>query len=181
MKHIIRIGTLAIGLMLLMGFKPVEQPTAHLNWITIEEAIELSAKSDKKILIDLYTDWCGWCKVMERDTYSKQEVVDYINEHYYPVKFNAEQKGEVVVKDHTYKFVANGRRGYHELAAALTQGKLSYPTTVFLDENLNLLTSVSGYQKAPQMLPILAYFGEDAYKNQGWEDFSNEYKTRSGK
>ena len=181
MKYIIRLSLLATALIFVMGFTPAEKPQAKVNWISIEEAVTLAEKDGKKILVDMYTDWCGWCKRMDATTYRNEEVINYINEHYHAVKFDGEYKGEIEIKGRTFKFVPSGRRGYHELAASLMQGKMSYPTTVFLDENIQLLTSVPGYQQAPQLMPILAYFGENAYITQDWNSFSTGYKTRSGK
>lgn len=181
MKYITRLSLLAAVLFLFMGFNPAEKPQAKVNWISIEEAVKLSEKDGKKILVDMYTDWCGWCKRMDATTYKNEEVVKYINEHYHAVKFDGEHKGEIVIKGRTFKFVPNGRRGYHELAASLMQGKMSYPTTVFLDENIQLLTAVPGYQQAPQLMPILAYFGENAYKDTDWNVFSQDYQSRAGK
>ncbi|MEO0897471.1 MAG: DUF255 domain-containing protein [Bacteroidota bacterium] len=166
-------------LALLMGFSPAE-PKAEINWMSWEEAVEASETEQRKVLVDFYTDWCGWCKRMDKTTYEDPSVVDYINKNYYAVKFDAEQKEDIVVKGRTFKFVKNGRRGYHELAASIMQGKMSYPTTSFLDENFNLLTNVPGFQQAKQFMPILAYFGEDAYKSEGWNSFSQNY-MKSGK
>ena len=97
------------------SFRPIENE--KVNWLTFEEAIALHEKEPKKLLIDLYTDWCGWCKVMDRNTYSQADIASYINENFYPVKFNAEQKEPVEFRGHTFEFVAQGRRGVHELAA----------------------------------------------------------------
>lgn len=142
-----------------------------VKWLTFEEAIELHKENPKKLLIDLYTDWCGWCKVMDRETYSNAQLSAYINENFYPVKFNAEQKEDVIFNDHTFKFIPQGRRGYHELAAALTRSQLSYPTTVFMDEELRIIQPIAGYLKPKQMEPILNFIGGDHYKSVAWADY----------
>lgn len=167
---------LGLTLVLMLGsWKPVE--TEEIKWLTFEEAIELHKENPKKILIDLYTDWCGWCKVMDKNTYSKSEIAKYINENFYPVKFNAEQKEPVEFRGHTFKFVPSGRRGVHELAAALTNNKLSYPTTVFMDEQLRIIQPIAGYLKPDQMEPILLYIGGSHYTSTKWEDFKKNNKT----
>ena len=63
-----------------------------MKWYTIEEVQALNEKDPKPILVDVYTDWCGWCKVMDRKTFANADVQAYIQENFYPVKFNAEQK-----------------------------------------------------------------------------------------
>lgn len=139
---------------------------AEINWIDIETAEKLAKKDGKKILVDVYTDWCGWCKKMDKATYENAEVVDYINKNYHAVKFNAEQREDVVVKGRTFKYVAQGRRGYHELAAGMLQGKLAYPATVFLDQNFDMLTNIPGYQPPKSMMAFLSYFKEELYTQQ---------------
>ena len=142
-----------------------------VKWYTIEEVQELVKSSPRKIYIDMYTDWCGWCKVMDKKTFTNQGIADHLNNNFYAVKFDAEGKENVTFKNQTFKFVAQGSRGYHELAAALMQGKMSYPTSVFLDENLNIISPLPGYQKPEQLDPILEFIGEDHYKTTNYEQF----------
>ena len=154
-----------------------QESTSTVNWMTFEEAVEQSKIERRKIFIDVYTDWCGWCKVMDRKTFSEASIAAYLNEKYYPVKFDAEQEDEVSFNDHTFKFVPNGRRGYHELAVTLLQGKLSYPTVVFLDEDFNMIQPLPGYREPKDFHPILQYFGEDQYKVMKWDEFQAKYES----
>ncbi len=148
----------------------------EIKWYSFEEAVALSKKEPRKLLIDIYTDWCGWCKKMDAGVYSNEYMIDYINKNYYAVKFNAEQKEDIEFSDHTFKYVASGRRGVHELAVALTNNKLSYPTTVFMDEEFRIIQPIAGYMKADDMAPILKYFGEDLYTDTSWEEFQKDYE-----
>ena len=120
-----------------------------IQWMSIEKAYELTQTEEnpKKIFIDVYTDWCGWCKRMDKATFQKPEVAAYMNEHYYNVKFNAEQKEDITILNNTFTFVAQGQRGYHELAAALLNGKMSYPTVIFMNHKFEMLSPVPGYQE----------------------------------
>jgi len=148
-----------------------------VKWYTIEEAYTLTKKEPRKILIDVYTDWCRWCKTMDNETYSNQIIADYLNKNYYPVKFNAEQKTDVVLNGKTYKFLATGSRGYNELANELLNGQLGYPSTVFLDEQTKMIQPVQGYIKARQFDGIIRFIGEDFYKTKKWEDFLTGYTS----
>jgi thioredoxin-related protein len=112
---------------------------------------------------------------MDATTFMDKKIVDYINANYYAVKFNAEQKEAIVFNGKTYKFVDNGGKGYHELANYLLQGRFSYPTTVYLDEKLALLTPVPGYLEPLQLDPILHYFGTGAYLNMDYAAFQKTY------
>ena len=115
---------------------------------------------------------------MDRDTYSRSEIVSYVNEKFYAVKFNAEGSQEVNFKGYTFKFVPSGRKGYHELAAALTQNKLSYPTTVFMNEELQIIQPIPGYLDARTFDLISRYMGDGKYKNIGWEEFQKSYQSK---
>ena len=137
----------------------------EIQWMSFEDAVAMTQNegNTKKVFIDVYTDWCGWCKKMDRDTFEKSEIADYMNEHYYAVKFNAEQKEDIVLGEQTFKFVANGRRGYHELAVALMNGKLSYPTVVVMNEKFKLLQPIPGYRGPSEMKKVLTFFAEDQH------------------
>jgi thioredoxin-related protein len=69
-----------------------------------------------------------------------------------------------------------GRRGVHEVAKELLQGKMSYPTIVFLDEHMNMIQPLPGYREAADMQPILEYLAENAYKNTPWEEWQKKRK-----
>ena len=150
----------------------------EINWLTIEEA-EIANKSEpRKIIIDVYTDWCGWCKKMDASTFTDKKLVTYLNEKYYCVKLDAEYKGTITFRGSDFNFVDKGRRGYHELAAGFLKGKMSYPNIVFLNEELDILQAIPGYRTAEELLPILKYLGDDIYKNTNWDDYLNQSKGK---
>ncbi len=146
----------------------------EIQWMTFEEAVAMTKNegNTKKVFIDVYTDWCGWCKKMDKDTFQNPEVAQYMQENFYMVKFNAEGKEPIEFDGRTFEYVPSGRRGYHQLAAALLQNRLSYPTVVFLDENMKMLSPVPGYQKVQPFMQIAKYFGENIYKEQDWKSYS---------
>lgn len=160
--------------------KPSPNPVkSKVEWMSFEEAVKRSENGEKrKIFIDVYTDWCGWCKRMDATTFNDPVVADYLNNEYYAVKLDAERKDTMMVNGTMYKFVPNGRRGYHELAAALLNGKMSYPTVVLLDEQFNMLQAIPGYRGAVDMDYILKYFGQNKHKqNVKFDEFKANYKS----
>ncbi len=152
------------------------QEEAKVKWYTFEEAVKLNEVNPKKIFIDVYTDWCSWCKVMDKETFSHPVIAEYLNKHFYPVKFNAESKEPVKFMGNVFENNGQGRRSPHGLAAALLQGKMSYPSVAYLDEDNKLLTAVPGYYPPEQMEPILKFFGGNHYKTTTWEAFSKSFK-----
>ncbi len=154
-------------------------PTEEIKWVSIEEAAKLAEKDGKKILIDVYTDWCGWCKKMDQSTYSNAKNISYINQHFHAVKFDAEQKDPVIINNKTYSFVPQGRRGYHELAAKLLKGRMSYPTTTFLNADFSPLYNVPGYIDAKKMNTILSFTHEEAYKTTDFQAYESRKSSNS--
>lgn len=148
----------------------------EINWLSWDEAVALqnTEAHPKKMFIDVYTDWCKWCKVMDQNTFQNPKVTAYMNEHYYMVKFDAEGTEPITYDGKEFKFVKSGRSGYHELALALLQGKLSYPTVVFLDESQKMLTPLAGYQEVEPFLKVAVYFGDDIYKTKDWPTYAGQ-------
>jgi thioredoxin-related protein len=154
--------------------KTSSQQAQEVNWISLEEAEKLNKTAPKKFLIDLYTNWCGWCKVMDQKVYSDAKVYEYINTNFYAVKLNAEQKESILFQGKTYAFnPALGKTGINQLAYdwGNTEGRIGYPTLVFLDENLVKLEADPGYKEVPQMLQKLKFYGDNKYKTMNWQQF----------
>ena len=172
-QTIIRIFSAAVILTIFSG-KLYAQESSPVKWYSIEEVQELVKKNPRKIYIDMFTDWCGWCKVMDQKTFTDKDIAEKLNTDFYAVKFDAEGRENVMFKNQTFKFVAQGSRGYHELAAALMQGKMSYPTSVFLDEQLNVISPLPGYYPPEKLDPILEFIGEDHYKTTNYEQFLSQ-------
>ena len=148
----------------------------EVKWLSWEKAIKL-AETDtnpKKIFVDVYTDWCGWCKKMDKETFQNKEVATYMSEKFYMVKMDGEGKEPIEYQGKTYKFIDSGRRGYHELAAALLQGKMSYPTVIFLDEKQKRLLQVPGYKRAMSFLKTAKFFGDNIYKEKDLKTYNSE-------
>ncbi len=151
------------------------QNNEKINWYTFEDAVELAAENPKKILIDVYTDWCGFCKRMEAETFNNASVARYINKNFYPVKLNSETTDTITFQGHKFVNEGNGRRSAHQLSIALLQGQMSYPSVVYLNEKLELITTVPGFLNPEAIEPILRYFAEDYYMTQSWEDFQSNF------
>ena len=129
------------------------------------------------MLLNVYTEWCYWCKRMDESTFNRKELSMYVNENFYPVKFDAEQKGDIEFKDKVYKYVKNSKRGYHEMAAELLNGRLSFPTLVFLNEQGEVIQSIVGYKDPAQFEQIVTYFAEDHYRKVPWSTYKKSYRS----
>lgn len=156
-----------------------DEEAAKINWVTIEEAQQLAAQNPKKIFVDIYTDWCGWCKRMDANTFSHPQIAEYINENFYAVKLNAEQDEPIVFRGQEYvNENPGGRRSSHNFARALLQGRMSYPSVAFFDEELNLITAIPGYREPQQFEPVLVFFSDDHYlSNPNLDEFIKGFDT----
>jgi thioredoxin-related protein len=146
-----------------------------IRWYSFEEAVELSRKNPRKILVDIYTDWCGFCKKMDAETFSNPDVARFINKHFYPVKLNSETNDTIEFQGHKFVNDGQGRRSPHQLSVALLQGQVSYPSIVYINEQLELLTAVPGFRTPEQIEPLLRYIGEDHYLRQSWDKYQEEF------
>ncbi len=171
MKKIVLLMVFSLSLMTLSA--------QEINWVSIEEAQELQKKEPRKILIDMYTVWCGPCKRMDRDTFGNADVIEYVNTHYYAVKFNAEGDGDVVYNGKTYSnpnynpAKARTRNYPHQLTQAF--GVRAYPTIVFINEAGQLIAPIRSY-KTPQQLELyLKMFKNDDHKQMTSQEAFNEY------
>lgn len=149
-----------------------------IKWISIEEAEKLNKEEPRKIMIDVYTDWCGWCKKMDSETFTNPVIAEYISDNFYAVKLNAEGKADITFNGTTYKFMEQGSRGYHELAAGLLSGKMSYPSIAYLNENLQLLGAIPGFYTPEKMEPLLNYIVDEKYTSQSLEEYEKTFESK---
>ncbi len=159
-------------------FKPKAAQEGGIKWMTLNEAQEAQKKQPRKIVVDVYTGWCGWCKRMDATTFAHPEVVKYVNENFYAIKFDAEIQETVSFNGKDYKYVTQGSRGYNEWAAEILSGQLSYPTTVYFDEKLDEIFPVPGYQDPKTFEAVLNFVATNSYKTIKWEEYEAKFKGK---
>ncbi|MFD1062144.1 thioredoxin family protein [Winogradskyella litorisediminis] len=155
-----------------------------INWVTMEKAQELQKKEPRKIIMDVYTVWCGPCKMLDKNTFGNPDVANYINKNYYAVKFNGEGNEEVTFKGNTFTnpnydpAKANRRNAPHQFASYLQVR--AYPTMVFFDEDLNVIAPISGYLVPKQIEIYLKLFATNKHKEvvtkEDWTKYQTEFK-----
>lgn len=175
------IKSIAIIALFLTGFSVEAQ---KINWITLEEAVNAQKKEPKKIMIDAYTNWCGPCKMLDKNTFQNKSVVDYINKNYYAVKLNAEGNEKITFKGNVFTNPgydpkrANSRNSSHQIAQHF--GVRAYPTILFLDEQANFIGPIPGYKTPRQLELFLKLFKGDEYKKikeqKDWATYQSNFK-----
>ncbi len=166
-----------ILIILLLGGSNLLAQNNKVKWYSFEEAVDRSSEDPRPIFVDVYTDWCGWCKKMDKSTFVHPVIVKHMNDNFYPVKFDAESSDTIRFKNYTFVNPnPEGRRSSHQLAQALLRGKMSYPSYTFLNEKAEVITVVPGYRDAQEFEKILSYFSSDAYKAKDWNTFVAEFE-----
>ena len=167
---------LIIAITILYTFNGYAQ---EIKWVSFEQALALQKKTPKKIMIDVYTSWCGPCKMLDKNTFQNKDVAEYVNKHYYAVKFDAEGNEVVKFKDKTFTNPdynpanANRRNSAHQLTSYFQVN--AYPTIVFMDETGEVIAPIRGYQTPPQLELYLKMFKADQHKNLTTQDEFNAY------
>lgn len=155
-----------------------------INWMTMNEALVAQNEDPKKIIMDVYTKWCGPCKLMDKNTFSNKDVIKFINENYYPVKFNAEGTEEITYQDFTYtnpnyQEGRKGRNSRHFFTEALKVN--GYPSLVFFRDNGEVIQVVIGYKTPKQLEIFLKMIANDDYLTlttiEAWEKYQDNFKS----
>jgi thioredoxin-related protein len=169
----------------------------EVNWVSYDKGLEVAKKENKHLVVDFYTTWCGWCKKMDKDTYTNSGVKRLLSEDYVTVKLNAEsaknlnldrgtalrlfQRDSTLIKP----FLKSSSLSHHfftERQVANAYGVTGYPTTCFLKPNGENIACVPGYLAPEHFSNILSYMKDKAYeKNQSLNDYNREKEQKKGK
>jgi len=171
-------------LLLLLALVATASVSAQkINWISMDEALAAQKENPKKIFMDVYTTWCGPCKLLDRTTFKDKNVVAFINENFYAVKFNAEGTESITYDDFTYTNPnyqpgRKGRNATHFFADAL---RLSgYPSLVFFKNDGKLIQAIPGYKTAQELEIYLKMIANDDYAKittiAAWEEYQKNFK-----
>lgn len=177
-------------LVLFVLFASVSVSAQKINWMSMNEAILAQEKQPKKIFVDVYTNWCGPCKLLDKNTFSNKDLATYVNTHFYPVKFNAEGEEPISMGDKKFgnpgydPAKASRRNSQHEFARFM--GVRAYPTMLFIDSDGTLINRVPSYLTPRKLEVYLKLFATDAYKtvdtqeefDEYYSNFKYEFKTK---
>lgn len=146
-----------------------------IHWITSIDELQMKmAEEPKKVLIDMYTSWCGWCKKMDADTYTNPSLIKYVNNNFYAVRFDAETQDTIHFQGKDFFFAPQYRA--NGFAVELVKGQqLSYPQTIFMLENFQNPVPVPGYRTVKEMESFLTYFGDNMFRRQSWDQYSKNF------
>jgi thioredoxin-related protein len=157
-----------------------------IEWLTLNEALALQKETPKKIIMDVYTVWCGPCKLLDKKTFGNKDVAAYINNNFYPVKFNGEGNDSINYKERSFgnpmydKTKATRRNSSHEFANFM--GINAYPTIVFLGEKGEFIMPLKGYYKPSQLEIYLKMFATNKHKEftskESFDTYFNAFQPK---
>jgi thioredoxin-related protein len=145
----------------------------RIEWMSLEQAAGSLEKEKRPVLIDLYTDWCGWCRQMDRKTYSNRQVEQYIREKFYPVRMDAESRSAVSWNGRSYSFDPGSRT--NSFAVYLTHGRLEFPTTIIIPPGEEP-QAIPGYMEPRELELLVKYFGEGNNRKISFGDYQKSFK-----
>lgn len=138
----------------------------EVKWMDFQEALNVQVNQKKPIMVFIYTNWCKFCKMMERDIFQNEKAVKYLNEKFIPVRLNAETKDTIKLNNQVYTYHQEYKT--NELALSLLQGKLSYPTTVFITPD-NKMQRIPGYLDIVHAEWLYLFFGDKKYNEMSFD------------
>ncbi|MCP3875715.1 MAG: thioredoxin family protein [Desulfobacteraceae bacterium] len=140
-------------LLIVLILMPIQGICETIDWKQYSDGLRLAEKQNKKVFLHFRTDWCGYCKKMERYTFKDNEVVTFLNKHFISIKVDGDKE----------KFVTNH------------YGVKSFPDTRFLDENKEQIHRLPGFVDPMMFLFFLEYIQTDSYKTM---DPMQYYKSK---
>ncbi len=146
---------LGFGFFMLIGFLMSFTALDTIKWSDFEEALAQNEENPKRILVNVYTEGCGWCEIMEKKTFKDPVLVDYLNSNFYTVGLDAKSKKAITFHNKVYNGQSDTSKNQHELADFFLNGKKNYPSFVILNKNLEVEKIISGYKKPQGFLAEL--------------------------
>ncbi len=152
----------AIALAVLLSVPGFVSPARATEWKHWNEGMEAARRNGRPVLVDVYTDWCGWCERMDAEVYSKPDVSSYLAAHFVTVRLNAES-GELT----SYQ-----GRNYSARSLASAFDVSGYPTTIFFGTDGEHLVNVPGYLPRDRFMLLLRFIGDGHLaRNESWDDY----------
>jgi len=145
-----------------------DKKKAELVWYKYDEGLAKAKKEKKHLLVHFYTNWCGWCKKMDKSTFSDEEIIKVLNESYVPIKVNG-QSGEKVTVD---------GKEISEKQVTGQYGVRAYPVTWFLKPSGERIAPRRGYVAAEEFLYILNWVKDDLYEKTSFQEFVKQQQKR---
>ena len=171
---------IVVSFLILLFF--ITSAMAQVKWNTIDQSAKVSvSKNEKLFFVDFYTSWCGWCKKMDKDTFTDKVVAKIMNKYFIPTKFDAEGDAAFSWNGVEYKgggVSANGRRATHPFAQAVLGAKMGFPSFAIFGPDRKLMTVVPGYSNAADFTVILWYFASGDYEKYPFEKYQAIFDTQ---
>lgn len=145
------------------------QEEDKIRWVSLDAAMDYSKRQNKMILVFISTEWCGWCKLMEKKTFQHKPVIRYVNEHFVAVRLDGLYPKDIWFKGFRFRYIPEIQA--HQLAYQLLDGNLKYPSIVLMTYKAEIITPVYGYLEGRELVKVLSYYAEGHYETTTWEAY----------
>lgn len=147
-----------------IGIAQEKKAENNIKWNSFDSGITQAKKSGKKVLVDVYTDWCTWCKKMDANTYTDATIRKYLQDHFVLIKLNAESTDKI----------SYGGKKLSGADFSQAMGVTGFPSTLFLDSKGSPITMLPGYAEPNMFIHVLSFISEDQYKHKKFSDYLAE-------
>lgn len=152
----------------MMGLGISAALSQNIDWVDLERAQKRAKADDKKVLLFMEAEWCGYCKKMYREVFPKQSVQDSLHKYFYPVRIDVES-GEQVVFNGTKISQQNLARRFRVTGT---------PTLIFLDSGGSVMGTQPGFIRADIFDKLMAFVGSEEFKNMEFKEYLAKFNIQ---
>lgn len=159
------------------GISQAKKDRKPVNWLTVQQVENLMRKETRPVIVDVYTGWCAYCKLMDATTWKNDSVRQYIAQHFYAIKLDAESKAPISWQGTEYLYKEKYK--VHDWAIKLLRGSIVYPSLVIIPEK-GAWQVLPGAFTATELEAALKYYGSKANERIDFETYHRQFSGSWG-
>jgi thioredoxin-related protein len=151
-----------------------QKDSSNVKWLSFTETKSLFETKQKPVLIYFHDSKNDSCKFMNDETFGLDEVSNYINVLFYPIKFDIYSKEDIVFFNNNV-YSSNAKKdGIHSLVSELLGTEIRLPSMILFSRKAEGAV-FQGFKDRDNIFPILIYYAESLYEDIPYSNFEVEY------